>query len=171
MFKVMDWSLTVVPSPTEHWGAWSKGCWNRGVRWITLELLRGFTGMGIGWEKITHRPKERADMKAGVPWGACSPSRLWIWYPQVWGMTNKTLQGCEIWKVFPLNSVISGKLQLVLQKQLCSFLTSQAALEGLGDLVGQVQPVGGLNQVWFVSHDSENASAPLWLSVDEEPPL
>lgn len=59
----------------------------------------------------------------------------------------------------------------MLQKQLCSFLTSQAALERLGDLVGQVQPVGGLNQVWFVSHDSENASAPLWLSVDEEPPL
>lgn len=44
-------------------------------------------------------------------------------------------------------------------------------MEGLGYLVGQIQLMGGLNQVWFVSHDSENPSAPAWLSVDEEPPL
>lgn len=51
------------------------------------------------------------------------------------------------------------------------FITPQVALEGLGDLVGQVQLMGGLKRVWFVSRDSENPSAPAWLSVGEEPPL
>lgn len=66
---------------------------------------------------------------------------------------------------------MSGELQLAIQMQLCSCLTSQVALEGLGDLAGQVQLMGGLTQVWFVFCDSENPSAPVWLSVDEEPPL